>query len=65
MLLRLVFGTSQYFVFVDPAKKSAKDPFITFEVAQEEVAKEAGLLGNKNNMSQGMFLKGKTRNKFK
>ena len=52
---RLVFGASQYFVFMDPSKRTAKDPFITFEMAQDEMAKEAGLLANKNLMSRGFY----------
>ena len=38
---------------MDPSKKSAKDPFITFEMAQDEIAKESGLMANTKNMSKG------------
>ncbi|KAK3106540.1 hypothetical protein FSP39_022244 [Pinctada imbricata] len=41
---RLIFGTTQYFVFMNPAgKKSGQNyPEITFEVANEEVGTKAG-----------------------
>ncbi|XP_050405632.1 kinesin-like protein KIF28P isoform X1 [Patella vulgata] len=40
---RLIFGTTQYFVFVNPKDKSAKDaPVVNFEMAQEEIAKKSG-----------------------
>nr|XP_022323498.1 kinesin-like protein KIF28P isoform X1 [Crassostrea virginica] len=42
---RLIFGTTQYFVFVNPKERDAskeKFPEVTFEMAQEEVAKKSG-----------------------
>jgi len=49
---RLVFGTTQYFLFIEPAKKTPSDPFVTFEMTQDEIAKESGLLGNTKDMSR-------------
>ncbi|KAK3595061.1 hypothetical protein CHS0354_043156 [Potamilus streckersoni] len=42
---RLVFGTTQYFVFVNPKERDSskeKFPEVTFESAQEELAKKSG-----------------------
>ncbi|XP_062578631.1 kinesin-like protein KIF28P isoform X1 [Saccostrea cucullata] len=42
---RLIFGTTQYFVFVNPKERDSskqKYPEVTFEMAQEEVAKKSG-----------------------
>lgn len=42
---RLIFGTTKYFVFVNPKERDAskqKFPEVTFEMAQEEVAKKSG-----------------------
>ncbi|XP_076437363.1 kinesin-like protein KIF28 [Babylonia areolata] len=50
---RIVFGTTQYFVFCNPKERDAsKTPFpeVTFELAQEEIAKRSGFdvnMGNK------------------
>ena len=51
---RLLFGASQYYVFIDPAKARADDPFISFEMMQDEIAKSNGLnlAANKSQMSQ-------------
>jgi hypothetical protein len=51
---RLVFGATQYFLFIEPAKKTPNDPFVTFEMTQDEIAKESGLLGNTKDMSRGI-----------
>lgn len=45
----LVFGTSQYYLFVDPSKASSKDPVYTFEKAQEEIGQASGLISKDNN----------------
>lgn len=42
---RIIFGTTKYFVFVNPKERdSSKQPHteITFEMAQEEIAKKSG-----------------------
>ncbi|KAL3836511.1 hypothetical protein ACJMK2_021937 [Sinanodonta woodiana] len=42
---RLIFGTTQYFVFVNPKERDGskeKFPEVTFESAQEELAKKSG-----------------------
>lgn len=36
---RLIFGTSQYFVFKIPSKISSTDPNVTFELMQDEITK--------------------------
>jgi kinesin family protein 1 len=50
---RLLFGASQYYVFVDPSKKTAKDPDYTFETMQDEIARASGLISKdaKQNMT--------------
>ncbi len=58
-VFRLVFGASQYFVFIDPSKVSAKDPFFSFESIQDEIANNSGLGLTKEakaKMSQGKYL---------
>lgn len=56
---RIVFGTSQYYVFIDPAKITPKDVAFTFEMAQDEIAKASGLISseNKANLTSGFYLK--------
>jgi hypothetical protein len=51
---RLLFGSSQYYTFINPSKAAANDKPFTFEMAQEEIAKAAGLISseNKANLSQ-------------
>ncbi|ESO96408.1 hypothetical protein LOTGIDRAFT_115884, partial [Lottia gigantea] len=40
---RIIFGTTQYFIFVNPKDPKAKEAVeITFEMAQEEIAKKSG-----------------------
>lgn len=51
---RLVFGTSQYFVFQDPAKVTANQPYYDFQAMQDEIGKASGIVSSsKNNMTQG------------
>lgn len=55
---RLIFGTTQYFVFVNPKERDAskeKFPEVTFEMAQEEVAKKSGFDMSGENKSRGMY----------
>jgi hypothetical protein len=50
---RLVFGASQYFVFIEPSKSTPKDPSYTFEMAQDEIARASGIVSkDTKNMSQ-------------
>ncbi|XP_076455652.1 kinesin-like protein KIF28 isoform X2 [Babylonia areolata] len=52
---RLLFGTTQYFVFCNPAERdAAKTPFpeVTYEMAQEEIAKRSGFDVNMENKSR-------------
>ncbi|KAK7487439.1 hypothetical protein BaRGS_00021280, partial [Batillaria attramentaria] len=52
---RIVFGTTQYFVFCNPAERdAAKEPWpeVTFEMAQEEIAKRSGFDVNMENKSR-------------
>lgn len=50
---RILFGSSQYYVFIDPSKASSKDPNITFETMQDEIAGASGLISRDNsNMTQ-------------
>ncbi len=51
---RLLFGTSQYYLFVMPAKASPQDQYYTFESMQDEIGKAAGLMtkDNKNMTSE-------------
>ncbi|CAF0775063.1 unnamed protein product [Brachionus calyciflorus] len=50
---RLLFGTSQYYIFIEPSKATPKDPQATFESMQDEIAKAAGLISKDNkNMTQ-------------
>ena len=51
-----MFGTTQYFVFCNPKERDAsKTPFpeVTFEMAQEEIAKRSGFDVNMENKSRG------------
>ena len=52
---RLVFGTSQYFVFQDPSKVAPNQPYYDFEAMQDEIGRESGIVNkdNNQNMSQG------------
>ena len=53
----VVFGATQYFCFIDPSKKSAKDPDYNFEMAQDEIAKASGLIAaDTKNMTKGKNL---------
>ena len=48
-----MFGSSQYYVFIDPSKATAKDINYTFEMAQDEIAKATGIVSkDTKNMSQ-------------
>ena len=53
---RLLFGTSQYYTFVIPSKARTNDPFITFEMMQDEIAQNRGIVTKetKSNMSKGI-----------
>ena len=45
-VFRLLFGTTQYFVFVDPNERdSSRETYsdVTFEMAQEEIGKKSGI----------------------
>jgi|LakMenEpi03Aug12_release.lakeMendotaPanAssembly.Ray.scaffolds.fasta_scaffold5841385_1 hypothetical protein len=53
---RLLFGSSQYYVFYDPSKKTDNEVIPTFEMIQDEIAREAGLLSFDQNMTQGDFI---------
>ncbi len=54
---RLVFGCSQYYLFVNPSKASDKDQQFTFEMAQDEIGRAAGtLVKDTKNMTQGKFI---------
>ncbi len=50
---RLVFGSSQYFVFVDPTKKKDVENYATFEAINDEIAKSAGIVNTDKTLSQG------------
>lgn len=52
---KIVFGASQYYMFIDPSKATPKDTIFTFEMAQDEIAKASGIISNdsKANMTQG------------
>ena len=51
---RLVFGTSQYYVFVDPKKASTQDQQVTFEFMQDEIGQASGIVYKDfKNMTQG------------
>lgn len=54
---RLLFGLSQYYLFIDPAKAGQKDPDYQFEAMQDEIAKASGITRTSTkNLSQGFFL---------
>lgn len=54
---RLVFGCSQYYLFINPSKASDKDPEVTFDTAQEEIGKASGTLAkDTKNMTQEEIL---------
>ena len=40
---RFLFGTSQYYIFVDPTKATPKDTNYTFEMLQDEIATTSGI----------------------
>lgn len=46
---RLVFGTSQYYIFNDPSKASKNDPVVTFESMQDEIGKASGIVSSDTN----------------
>jgi hypothetical protein len=53
---RLVFGTSQYYLFAVPAVAKGTDPYYTFEMMQDEIGRASGMIGqNNNNMTQGQY----------
>ena len=55
---RLVFGASQYFVFIEPSKSKATDQVFSFEQAQDEIGKASGVMSkDTRNMTQGSFSK--------
>ena len=57
---RIVFGTTKYFVYVNPKERdSSKEQFkeITFEFAQEEIAKKSGFDVEGQNKSRGKLFK--------
>jgi len=58
--ISLLFGSSQFYVFVIPSKAKPNDPYYTFETMQDEIAQASGLLNsdNKVNMTQGELLRG-------
>jgi len=56
LTLRLVFGASQYYLFINPAKASSTDPQYTFEDAQNEIGKATGVISSSKNMTQGLKL---------
>jgi len=41
---RIVFGSTQYYLFIDPASATAKDVDWTFEMAQDEIGKQTGVI---------------------
>jgi kinesin family protein 1 len=45
---RLLFGTSQYYLFVIPSKATPQDQYYTFESMQDEIGKAAGLMTKDN-----------------
>lgn len=45
---RFLFGAAQYYVFIDPAKVTPKDPYYTFEGMQDEIAKASGAMSKDN-----------------
>lgn len=40
---RLLFGSSQYYIFIDPSKATPKDIDYQFEMMQDEIAKASGV----------------------
>ena len=48
---RLLFGSSQYYVFIDPSKKKDGEEIPTFEKMQDEIAKAAGYVNTDKNLS--------------
>ena len=53
---RIVFGTTKYFVYINPQERDkSKEKFtdITFEMAQEEIAKSSGFDIEGQNKSRG------------
>ncbi len=52
---RLLFGSSQYFVFYDPKKKQDNDIIATFDMLQDEIALNSGLKYADSKMSQGIL----------
>lgn len=45
---RLLFGASQYYIFVDPSKAKSTDPFVSFEMMQDEIAQNQGMISKEN-----------------
>lgn len=57
LFYRIVFGTTQYFVFCNPKERDAsKTPYpeVTFEMAQQEIAKRSGFDTSLENKSRGI-----------
>ena len=51
---RLVFGCSQYYSFINPAKATPTDVNFTFEMTQDEIGQASGqLIKDTKNMTQG------------
>lgn len=53
-----MFGTTQYFVFTEPAKIAPNQPYYDFQAMQDEIGRESGLVSkeNKTSMSQGTYV---------
>ena len=61
VLPRLMFGTTQLYVFVNPKERDSsgeKYEVPSFEMAQEEIAASSGFDMNTDNKSQGMWYNG-------
>ena len=52
---RILFGSSQYFVYYNPKEKNDADIIATYEMMQDEIALTEGLKHIDSNMSQGTF----------
>lgn len=51
---RLLFGSSQYYLFINPSKASPTDPDYQFETMQDEIAKASGISrSSTQNLSPG------------
>ncbi len=40
---RLLFGSSQYYLFINPSKATLKDQDYNFEAMQDEISKASGV----------------------